>query len=119
MMAAFGTVFQHFVRFPWAEKTPAGLKALQDPAGVTCFMPLVAVIGFIEIIYWKDDDLNKEPGNFGDPANWGELLGDFGGYTEENRNKEINNGRMAMFSILGIIVAEIATGKDGVQQFGF
>jgi hypothetical protein len=34
------------------------------------------------------------------------------------RNKELNNGRMAMFSILGIILAELVTGKDGIQQFG-
>jgi hypothetical protein len=118
MMAAFGTVFQHFVRFPWAEKVPAGLKALTDPVGLSTFPFLLAVIGFTEIIYWRDDDLNKEPGNFGDPANWSELLGDLGGYTEENRNKEINNGRFAMFAIIGIMVAELATGRDGIQQFG-
>jgi len=39
-------------------------------------------------------------------------------YTEDMRNKEINNGRMAMFASLGIIAANIVTGKDAIQQFG-
>ena len=63
--------------------------------------------------------MSKEPGNFGDPGNWAGLFGAFGGgYSDEIRNKEINNGRMAMISVMGILVAEIATGKDGIQQFG-
>merc|ERR1712232_1477354 len=31
--------------------------------------------------------------------------------------KEINNGRMAMISVLGIFGAELATGKDALTQF--
>jgi len=119
MLAAIGTVFQHFVRLPGCEATPAGIKALYNFDGVLgFFLYVVPVVAFLELFYWKDD-LSKEPGNFGDPANWVEFPGGFGGYTEEVRNKEINNGRMAMISILGIVVAEIATGKDGIQQFGF
>merc|ERR1711966_280372 len=104
-----GTVFQHFVKLPGFEKSPAGF------VGLCCLV--LPFAGLAESVYWKDDDLSKEPGNFGDPANWAELFGPFGGYTEENRNKELNNGRMAMISILGIVVAELATGKDGIQQF--
>jgi len=35
------------------------------------------------------------------------------------RNRELNNGRFAMFAIMGIIAAELVTGKDAVQQLGF
>ena len=37
--------------------------------------------------------------------------------TKEGRRRE-NNGRMAMISVLGIFAAEMATGKDAMQQFG-
>merc|ERR1719414_155275 len=115
MMAAVGTVFAHYVKFPGLDKVPAGLAGLKDPAIVTAFFLLFPVAGFIEIVYWKDE-VNKEPGNFGDPAGWGRWLGVK--YNDELRNKEINNGRMAMLSILGIFMAELVTGKDGMQQFG-
>ena len=32
--------------------------------------------------------------------------------------REINNGRFAMFAALGIIAAELYTGKDAIEQFG-
>ena len=50
--------------------------------------------------------------------------------TETSRNKqkqtsikateerEINNGRFAMFAAIGIIAAELYTGKDAIEQFG-
>jgi hypothetical protein len=34
------------------------------------------------------------------------------------RNRELNNGRAAMFAAIGIISAELLTGKDGVEQLG-
>jgi len=118
MLAAAGTAFAHYIKFPGFEKTPAGLAALSDPAAVVGFFLIFPLAGFIEIIYWKDD-VNKEPGNFGDPAGWaGTGIRNLGSYSDDMRNKELNNGRMAMFSILGIILAELATGKDGMQQFG-
>ncbi len=40
-------------------------------------------------------------------------------YNPDMRAKEINNGRIAMFSAIGIILAETLTGKDGIQQLGF
>jgi hypothetical protein len=118
MLAAAGTVFAHYVTFPGFEKTPAGLGALGAPGFAIGFFILFPLAGFLEIVYWKDD-INKEPGNFGDPAGWaGTGLGGAGSYSDEMRNKELNNGRMAMFSIVGILIAELVTGKDGMQQFG-
>merc|ERR1719191_543556 len=92
-MAAVGAVAQHYVKFPGFEKVPAGIGA-----------------GTLELGVWTQSP-SKEPGNFGDP------LG-LGMYDEDMRNKEINNGRMAMFSIIGILAAEGLTGKDAIQQFG-
>jgi len=57
------------------------------------------------------EDNVAEPGNFGNP------LG-FGAYSEDMRNKELNNGRMAMLSVLGIVAAQLTTGQDAIQQLG-
>merc|ERR1712241_1081921 len=96
-----------------------GLAALYDGAGILGFvMLLLPVVGLLEVVYWRDD-LSKEPGNFGDPAGWaGTGLGGAGSYSDDMRNKELNNGRMAMFSIIGILIAELVAGKDGMHQFG-
>ena len=37
---------------------------------------------------------------------------------QEFREREINNGRFAMFAAIGIIAAELYTGKDAIEQFG-
>ncbi len=34
------------------------------------------------------------------------------------RNKELNNCRFAMFSAVGILIADLYTGKDAMQQLG-
>ena len=34
------------------------------------------------------------------------------------KERELNNGRFAMFAALGIISAELYTGKDAIEQFG-
>merc|ERR1719215_2099101 len=101
MMAALGGVVQHFVKFPGFEKVPAGLSAAIVPPGS---------FGFFALSAWAED-ASKEPGNFGDP------LG-LGMYNEEMRARELNNGRFAMFAALGIISAELLTGKDAIEQFG-
>jgi len=110
MMASIGLVGQHFLKFPGFEKTPAGLGALGTGEGVFGFVGIFAVSAFLELA-WREDP-SKEPGNFGDP--FGVKM-----YNQEMREKEISNGRMAMISVLGIFAAELATGKDAIQQFGF
>lgn len=108
MMAAVGAVAQHYVKLPGFEKVPAGMGAVETPPGTYGFGVLFLLIGFVETNLWTDD-ASKEPGNFGDPAG-------LGMYTDDMRLKELNNGRMAMFSAIGIIGANLITGRDGVEQ---
>merc|ERR1712186_285607 len=110
MMAALGGVVQHFVKFPGFEKVPAGLSAVTSAPGTYGFIALLVLGAGFEVAIWKQDPA-KEPGNFGNPVGWGS-------YDDEMRNKEINNGRFAMFAALGIIAADVLTGKDALQQLG-
>jgi light-harvesting complex I chlorophyll a/b binding protein 1 len=119
MMAAVGAVVQHFVQFPGFENVPKGLGALTSLPGQVGFAMLFAVSGALEILVWKDSD-DKEPGDFGNPFSLEKdpQTGQSVPIGADPRNRELNNGRMAMFSILGIMVAELATGKDAIEQFG-
>jgi len=108
-MASIGLVGQHFIKFPGFEKTPAGFAALGTGEGALGFIALVCTLSILELAWRQEDD--REPGNFGDP--FGVNM-----YTEEMRLKEISNGRMAMISVFGIFGADLATGKDAVQQLG-
>lgn len=110
MMASIGAVVQHFVRFPGFEKAHGTFGAMATGEGVLGFVPVFAACGMLELA-WQEKE-NREPGNFGDPFG-------LNMYTEDMRNKELSNGRMAMFSVLGIWAAEMATGKDAIEQFGF
>jgi len=110
MMASLGAVVQHYVKFPGFEKVPAGLDAVNTQLGSYGAIALVLVSGVLELGVWTESD-DKEPGNFGDPMG-------FGWYTEDMRNRELNNGRAAMFAVMGIIAAELLTGKDGIEQLG-
>mmetsp|Transcript_44296 Transcript_44296/g.117081 ORF Transcript_44296/g.117081 Transcript_44296/m.117081 type:complete len:209 (-) Transcript_44296:142-768(-) len=112
MMAAVGAVFQHFVQLPGFENVPKGLGAVTTGPGTYGFVALFLISGVFEILLWKDDD-KKEVGDYGNPLSLGVPLG----WSDDMRDREINNGRMAMFAALGIIAAELATGKDAVEQF--
>ncbi|CAE8611714.1 unnamed protein product [Polarella glacialis] len=111
MMAALGAVVQHYVKFPGFEDVPSGLGAVTTAPGTYGFAALFLVSGVLELAIWTQNE-KKEPGNFGDPAG-------LNMYNPEMRQKEINNGRMGMFSVIGIIGAEVLTGKDGMNQLGF
>ncbi|CAE8741762.1 unnamed protein product [Polarella glacialis] len=111
MLAAVGAVAQHYIQFPGFEGVPADLAAVTTAPGSYGFAALFILSGVAELAIWKQDD-KKEPGNFGDPLGLGQ-------YNEDMRGKELNNGRMAMVAALGIVAADIFTGKDGMQQLGF
>mmetsp|Transcript_132549 Transcript_132549/g.369528 ORF Transcript_132549/g.369528 Transcript_132549/m.369528 type:complete len:247 (-) Transcript_132549:301-1041(-) len=109
MMAALGAVVQHYVKFPGFEDVPSGLAAVNTPPGSYGFIALLAAAGALELGVWVEKD-DKAPGDFGNPLPW------FNDYDEDMRNRELNNGRAAMFAAIGIIVAELYTGKDAVEQ---
>merc|ERR1719473_573990 len=110
MMAAVGAVAQHYIKFPGFEKVPAGLAAVTTPPGTYGLAALFLLSGVMELAVWTQDP-KKEVGDFGDPVG-------LGMYDLDMRNRELNNGRMAMFAALGIISADLLTGKDGMQQLG-
>ncbi|CAL1160603.1 unnamed protein product [Cladocopium goreaui] len=118
MMASIGAVGQHFLRFPgfektqWGEEMPSGVMAAFNNPGSFGLVLLSLLAGLLEFTVWSEDYATKEPGNFGDPLGLKQ-------YTEDMRNQELNNGRFAMVAILGIVAAELVTGKDAVQQLGF
>ncbi|CAE7825245.1 FCPB, partial [Symbiodinium sp. CCMP2456] len=110
MMAALGAVVQHYVKLPGFEKVPAGLDAVNVAPGSYGFIALFLISGVLELAVWTESD-KKAPGDFGDPLGLNK-------YDEEFRNRELNNGRAAMFAAIGIIAAELYTGKDAVEQLG-
>lgn len=111
MMAALGGVAQHFMAASTAPGVPAGLGAVTTPPGTYGFVALFLVSGALELTVWSQDE-KKAPGDFGNPLGLGPL-------DDDMRNRELNNGRFAMFAAIGILAADLLTGKDAVQQFGF
>jgi len=119
MMAAVGAVVQPVLQFPGFDKVPKGIGAVLSPPGTYGFAALFLISGALELFLWKDDSSKSVDsiGDYGNPLQLG--FGDPMGASEDMRNRELNNGRAAMFAALGIIVAELATGKDALQQLGF
>jgi len=113
MMASVGLVLPHFFKIPGFEKVPCGLGAVFTDMGGPGFAALVLGAGLHELVLWKDDE-SKDPGDFGDPFGFQSVTA-----IDIGRNFELNNGRMAMFAVLGQIVAELVTGKDAVAQLGY
>lgn len=119
MMAAVGALFQSLVQFPGFEDVPAGLGAVTSPPGTYGFAALFLFSGALELALWKDDpSLPVDSiGDYGNPLQLG--AGEPLGESVFMRNRELNNGRAAMFAAVGIIAAELYTGKNALQQFGF
>ena len=111
VMASIGLVAQHYWKLPGFENLPSGFSVLGTQEGLLGLFALFLVSGCLENSWREDPNGAKEPGNFGDP--FGLQM-----YTQDMRMKELNNGRMAMISVLGIFAAEMVSGKDAIQQFG-
>jgi len=112
MMGALGMLTQSLVQLPGMDGVPKDISAFSTGAGQTGFLITIAIIAVLEAAVFVQDD-SKEPGNFGNPL---PLVGD--DYSDEMRNREINNGRIAMFAALGQIAAGLYTGKSAIEQFG-
>lgn len=112
MMASLGAVVQHYIRYPDFEDCATGIGAAGDTPSVYGLALLVIVAGFLELIIWVEpEDRRLQPGDFGDPIGLGQ-------YDKDWRNRELNNGRFAMFAAMGIILGEVVSGKDAIQQLG-
>eukprot|EP00933_Yihiella_yeosuensis_P077341 TRINITY_DN8773_c0_g2_i1.p1 TRINITY_DN8773_c0_g2~~TRINITY_DN8773_c0_g2_i1.p1 ORF type:complete len:311 (-),score=57.65 TRINITY_DN8773_c0_g2_i1:143-1075(-) len=112
MLASIGLFTQHFIRFPFGfVEAPAGIDAVNVIPGKWGWWLIQCAAAWIEYGLWRED-MYKEPGNYGDP------LG-LNMYTREMRDRELNNGRFAMFATVGIYVAEWYTDKDAAEQLGF
>jgi hypothetical protein len=123
MMAIFGFGTASYVRFPFCEigENADGWHALQ-PVGSGLagegggagglFGVIVLLAAWIEIRTGLPDP-SKEPGNFGDPADFASSAG---GYTIERRNQELNHGRLAMSAFLTEAIVEYGTGLGPAAQ---
>jgi len=110
MMGAFGMLTQSLVQLPGMEGVPKDVTACLSGNGQVGFIATLAIIAGLEAAVFVQDPA-KEPGNFGNPLPWWE------DYSDEMRARELNNGRIAMFSAIGIIAAGLYTGKPAIEQF--
>merc|ERR1719499_2700194 len=111
MMGALGMLTQSLVQLPGMEGVPKDVTACTVGNGQVGFLLTLAIIGGLEAAVFVQDP-SKEPGNFGNPLPW------WSDYSEEMRARELNNGRIAMFSAIGIIAASLYTGNSAIEQFG-
>lgn len=118
MLAAVGSVMQHFLHrdIPiwklYLPTSPQGLGALAVFYGPEGFFQLTGCLFAVGVLEaWFATNQQKEAGNFGDPLGLGQ-------YTPEMRNIELNNARFAMISIMIIVIRELTSGQDAVQQLG-
>jgi len=109
MFAALGGLLQHNMpKLPGFEQVPSGWKAAITVPGTYGLAAIFVLASIVEVFVWKQDP-TKEPGNFGDPAG-------FGQYYKDWRNRELNNGRFGMVAMFAIIGTELLTGRDGFDQ---
>lgn len=136
MLASLGWLVQEKFRIPWlnADKAPNGFKALQyylnlpretegesgtATAASAVLITIVFACGYIER---NASDEGRDPGDFGDPANWYALNREFnkggGGFNSDLeffRDCEINHCRLAMIGMLAAASAEYSSGFSEVS----
>jgi len=119
MMASVGALVQSMYQFPGYEKIPHGLGAATTSPGQETLIALTVLSGSLELSLWRDDPEKPvaEIGDYGNPFQFGIGEGPLAA-GEDMKNRELNNGRAAMIATLGIIVAELVTGKDALHQLG-
>mmetsp|Transcript_37221 Transcript_37221/g.89146 ORF Transcript_37221/g.89146 Transcript_37221/m.89146 type:complete len:272 (-) Transcript_37221:162-977(-) len=123
MMASLGLLVQSVAPFGFFEEVPRGIGAAYTPPGLYGLILIVIASGALELVIWKQDP-EKEVGDFGDPAGWGIFYKDpdptrKAEWVDGFKQRELNNGRFAMFATIGILAAELLTGKTAWSQFGF
>ncbi|CAK9068443.1 Fucoxanthin-chlorophyll a-c binding protein F, partial [Durusdinium trenchii] len=110
MMGALGMLTQSLVQLPGFEGVPKDVTAATVGNGQIGFFLVIGIIAVLEATVFVQDE-SKEPGNFGNPLPW------FDDYSDEMRAREINNGRIAMFSAIGQIAAGLYTGKSNFGAY--
>mmetsp|Transcript_173599 Transcript_173599/g.551090 ORF Transcript_173599/g.551090 Transcript_173599/m.551090 type:complete len:282 (+) Transcript_173599:238-1083(+) len=111
MMGALGMLTQSLVQVPGMEDVPEDVTACLVGNGQVGFIGILAIIAGLETAVFVQNPA-KEPGNFGNPLPW------WNDYSDEMRSREINNGRIAMFSAIGIIASGLYTGQPAIEQLG-
>eukprot|EP00640_Fibrocapsa_japonica_P007157 CAMPEP_0113944484 /NCGR_PEP_ID=MMETSP1339-20121228/34452_1 /TAXON_ID=94617 /ORGANISM="Fibrocapsa japonica" /LENGTH=165 /DNA_ID=CAMNT_0000949703 /DNA_START=180 /DNA_END=677 /DNA_ORIENTATION=- /assembly_acc=CAM_ASM_000762 len=110
-LAVVGMLFQEFVRLPGYENIPNGIRALQSiptPKLAIFF----ALIGYMELVLFKQED-DMAPGDVA-----GDFWKRYDDYdvVEDKLTKELQNGRLAMIAIMGMLAQNLVTGQTPIEQ---
>mmetsp|Transcript_70092 Transcript_70092/g.193909 ORF Transcript_70092/g.193909 Transcript_70092/m.193909 type:complete len:333 (-) Transcript_70092:74-1072(-) len=119
MLASAGAVAQCLFKIPGFEEVPDGMGALITPPGTYGFLALLLVTGALEIYLQKNPvkeeySLNLDVGEQSNRRSF--FVGDDFLAIDYFHECELNNGRFAMITALGIIAAELASGMNAVKQ---
>lgn len=121
MLAMLGLWTATVTKFWGFEDIPSGMAALNTSLGGAGMGIIFCAAGCLELGWWKQEDF-KEPGNYGwDPLGWLQMPSETGEgmifeYGDDLRNRELNNGRLAMSGIITSLLLEYG-GKDTAFQF--